>query len=384
MDRVVARVSAGWRLAGLATAALASTLLIACAPHSGGAWNTHSAAAYLDRRESWWAGWSHAARERHTFCVSCHTSIPYALARPALTRVLDESPDSVRVEQQLVADVTRRVRLWSTVRPYYPDQAVASRGTEAVLNAVVLVAADSHDDRLSPDTQLALREMWALQEGAGASAGAWPWIEFNNEPWEAYDSAYYGAALAALAVGMAPADYRDRPEIQTGLARLRDYLNRAFASQSTLNRVDALWASTYVPGLLDPANRAAVIREVWSKQRADGGWCVAQVVGNWARHDGTREPMQSDGYATGLIALALERSGVPRTDPRLAHALAWLIAQQHPWSGGWNAASLNKRRNWLLDRAAPFMDDAATGFAVLALTDRPPAERRLAQSGAAR
>ena len=48
------------------------------------AWDAGAAAAYLDQRVDWWSGWETAARERGTFCVSCHTTGPYGLARPLL------------------------------------------------------------------------------------------------------------------------------------------------------------------------------------------------------------------------------------------------------------------------------------------------------------
>jgi D-alanine-D-alanine ligase len=51
-------------------------------------WDRQAAAAYLDGRMGWWAGWPSAARDHETFCVSCHTSLPYALARPALRAAL--------------------------------------------------------------------------------------------------------------------------------------------------------------------------------------------------------------------------------------------------------------------------------------------------------
>jgi squalene-hopene/tetraprenyl-beta-curcumene cyclase len=42
-------------------------------------WSPKAAAAYLDRRADWWMGWQGAARDHGTFCVSCHTALPYAL-----------------------------------------------------------------------------------------------------------------------------------------------------------------------------------------------------------------------------------------------------------------------------------------------------------------
>ena len=45
-------------------------------------WSGKAAAAYLDGRMVWWMGWKVAARDHETFCVSCHTVVPYAMARP--------------------------------------------------------------------------------------------------------------------------------------------------------------------------------------------------------------------------------------------------------------------------------------------------------------
>ena len=45
-------------------------------------WNLQKAAAYLDQRADWWMNWPRAARDHETFCISCHTAVPYALSRP--------------------------------------------------------------------------------------------------------------------------------------------------------------------------------------------------------------------------------------------------------------------------------------------------------------
>ena len=47
-------------------------------------WDAKAAANYLDGRAEWWTTWQNAARDRGTFCMSCHTTLPYALARPTL------------------------------------------------------------------------------------------------------------------------------------------------------------------------------------------------------------------------------------------------------------------------------------------------------------
>src|SRR5580704_3331607 len=58
-------------------------------------WDPKAAAAYLDQREVTWMEWIGAARDQNTFCVACHTSIPYLLARPALRKTLAEGGLSV-------------------------------------------------------------------------------------------------------------------------------------------------------------------------------------------------------------------------------------------------------------------------------------------------
>jgi squalene-hopene/tetraprenyl-beta-curcumene cyclase len=49
-----------------------------------------AATAYLDSRLDWWLHWPNAVRDHDTSCVSCHTALPYALARPALRAALNE------------------------------------------------------------------------------------------------------------------------------------------------------------------------------------------------------------------------------------------------------------------------------------------------------
>src|SRR5271166_1237952 len=74
-------------------------------------WDPKAAAAYLDQREATWMAWPSAARDHDTFCVSCHTSLPYILSRPALRDALAENAPSIG-ERKLLDDVTKRVRLW--------------------------------------------------------------------------------------------------------------------------------------------------------------------------------------------------------------------------------------------------------------------------------
>ena len=338
-------------------------------------WDQRAAAAYLDRRAGWWMEWPKAARDHETFCVSCHTAVPYALSRPALRKALAEEAPSA-IERRLLDNVTKRVRLWKEVAPFYSDadrgvhKTVESRGTESVLNALILASNDAQNGQLSHDTRTALDNMWAEQQATGNKKGAWLWLRFANEPWEADDSDYYGATLAAVAAGTAPENYRARPEIQNNVKMLRDYLNRECAAQTTINRVVLLWASAKVPGLLDPERQKAIINEVLGKQQADGGWSLSSLVGGWKREDGTPQEVKSDGYATGLITFALQQAGIPRENAQQKQGLAWLEGNQSKTEGFWLAYSLNKdKEHHLTPATALFMSDAATAYAVLALTE---------------
>src|ERR1700685_4410140 len=100
-------------LAALATASCSHP-----APKVSNSWEPKTAAAYLDYREGWWMGWQGAARDHGTFCVSCHTALTYALARPALRATLGEQGPSAN-ERALIENVTKRVRLGKDTGPYY-------------------------------------------------------------------------------------------------------------------------------------------------------------------------------------------------------------------------------------------------------------------------
>src|SRR6516162_5550871 len=75
-----------------------------------------AAASYLDGRLDWWLHWPNAARDHDSSCVSCHTALPYALARPALRRALEEA-EMPPPERMMLASVVKRVRFWKEVEP---------------------------------------------------------------------------------------------------------------------------------------------------------------------------------------------------------------------------------------------------------------------------
>lgn len=362
---------------GLTLVVLAGVVMLVAATRAAvedsPSWNPKHAAAYLDGRAEWWSTWPNAARDHDTFCVSCHTAAPYAIGRPALRALLKESAPSPQ-ERRLHENVARRVTLWNEVAPFYSDQTRGipktseSRGTESVLNALVLSTRDAEAGAMSTEGRQAFTNMWALQMLAGDLKGGWAWLNFHYEPWEAPASPYFGASLAAIAVGTAPGGYASSAEAKDGIVRLRDYLGKGAASESLFNRLMILWASTKLDGVISGAERDGIVQSALSAQLPDGAWSLPSL-GSWTRVDKTAIVASADGFATALAVLSLQQSGVPAAKDAVDRGLAWLRANQNATTGQWPSISLNKDRDPNSDPGR-FMSDAATAYAVLALSQK--------------
>ena len=331
-------------------------------------WNAEAAALYLDARAATWKSHQKTQRSHDTACISCHTGLPYLLARPELRRALGGDATWPEPEKALVADVEKRVRLWSEVEPWYShtqDKVLESKGTEAVLNALVLALRDRERGALSPLTRQALEHMWREQRLDGPEKGGWRWLAFGLAPWETRESEIWGASLAALAVRTAPA-YASEASAQGPAKLLADYLRRKVSEPlNRHSRLGLLWASTYWPGLLSPSDETTITTEILSVQRSDGGFSLEQL-GRWERGDGSPAPEGGDGYATGLVTYVLLRRSDATLRPAIDRGLTWLKTHQDP-EGSWPAASANLSRKNDDAFVRFFMRDAASGYAILAL-----------------
>jgi len=353
-------------------------------------WDARAAAQYLDQRQGWWESWPRSARDHGTVCVSCHTALPYALARPELRGVLHESDVGV-TEQKLFGDVVTRVRAWNEMKPFYGDttpggraKAIESRGTEAVLNALILASRDERSGVVSPEARQAFANMFALQQKAGDDTGTWAWLNFGLRPWESNTSPYFGAALAAIAIGIEPQNFAANLEIQPNVALLRTYLRehldqplwRRFLRRDDpelFNRAMLLWASAKLPALISRDEQHAMVAALYEAQEPNGAWRLTSL-GHWRSAMSAPADSAGDGFATGLVAYALERAGIAPSEPHVGRALAWLATHQDPATGMWHTSSLNKQRDPATN-VGKFMSDAATGYAVLALTGGAPKTR---------
>lgn len=375
-------------------------LILACwtacagtAPERPMAWPA-SAARYLDDRIDIWFV---KAKKLHTgdiqtSCVSCHTVAPYALARPALRRAAGVKAPTPQ-EDRLLRETLLRVATYKSHEPLYKSKETESRGSEAVLNLVVLVAelTPANHASLAEPLRKAFEELWAAQR----SDGAWDWLDFGNEPYESADSVYYSAALAAIAVGSADGYHSINETDSIGIAKIKSYLRANYVSQNLYNKTWLLLASARLVDLLSAEQASALAAELCRQQNADGGWSLYKLgPWTWSKKSAPYGPpgrpdvpllCQSDAYATGLVTYALQEAAVPGVASAVQPARIWLQSNHRPWDidqhrwDCWRTFSLNHDREHGGDEGDSwprmFMSDAATAFAALALlaSDGSPA-----------
>lgn len=351
------------------------------------AWDRQAAAKYLDDRMDLWFVKARKLQtgEGKTSCVSCHITVPYVLARPALREATDVGQPTPQ-EAKLLDETLRRVDTYEHHEALSASKHEESRGSEAVLNVLILASAQARQNDPLPGgaTRRALNELWAAQR----ADGAWNWLDTGMEPYESSDSVYYGAALAAIAVGTA-AGYEESAgqDVWGGIRKLRSYLNANYPEQNLYNKAWALLASTRLTGLLSHEQAVALAADFQRKQNADGGWSL-YLLGpwRWSKASPPYKPKgspdvavlaKSDPYATGLITYVLRQAKLPVAQSSLERATAWLEANQREYQVDenhwkcWRTYSLNFDTEHGGEDGEPwrrmFMSDAATAFAAMAL-----------------
>ncbi len=344
------------------------------------AWSKPEAASYLARRTSAWLTWGGSARGAGTACISCHTGLPLTLSLAALSRS-NSLNVAVTADAQLMGDVRKRVQDWAaiesatggqngTAQCFYTDKMPSSLGTESVMNAVALADYDHSRGRvmLGATTRLALEYMWQQQQ----PNGSWQWLEFGLSPWE-HDGVYYGASLAALAVGLAGPHYYHNSSVQPKVSVLKRFLHTGFDKARLHDATVCLLASTYLPGLVTKPERDELVKRLELAENADGGWSLHSLgtVGSqqsqWSNPGTYPSNSVSDGYATGLVIWTLKRLRLPGTAPTIERGIQWLVT--HEQHGSWPADYINGLRD-PHTMEGRFMRDASSGYAVLALQAR--------------
>ena len=163
--------------------------------------------------------------------------------------------------------------------------------------------------------------MWTISAGR-----AWNWFDCNLPPME--DDDYYGTALAAVAVGHAPDNYKSTEAARKGIRRLRDYL-RATPAPHLHHRALLLWASTGIDGLMDAKETRADDRRLAGKATPRGR-LEPDLARSIERRDGTPNPDDApgDGYGTGYVVYVLRQSGMPTDAEPIRRGIAWLKRHQ--------------------------------------------------------
>lgn len=287
--------------------------------------------------------------------LSCHTTHPYLFSRPHL--------GTSAVADELYAALTSRVGFdgpWAKQTPWYgqdgSQKARESLGSEAVLNAVTLALHDQARGRApTPTTLRAVERMWEAQR----SDGGFHWLDFGLEPWEAGNETW-GAAMAALAAGLVGAE-------TAGTESLRKFL-KSRQSPTLHDRLAILWASTAMSGLADSDTLRDTFDAVVAAQAPSGGWSNAALIGSLPETG-------VDAYATAFATFVLctfenagrETGTVAPNQTAIGAGLTWLRKHQSS-KGSWETTSANRESA----RGARFMTDAATAYAVLALTRCAP------------
>lgn len=322
--------------------------------------SVEKALAYLNDASTAWNG--------QRKCVACHTNGIYMTMRPALRKQLGEPDPREREFFVNVLAAKQKEAATNLQKGTTPEQ--------IIYLAAGLAEWDRHvTGKLSPETDAALRLMFRVQrkEGMWRALDCWP-------PYESDE--YHPATVAAMAVAAAPGwlDHLTDAEAKVGVERLRTYL-RETPPPHDYARVLLLWAAGRMPDLLSDAKRRELIDLLTSKQRADGGWSIRVFAqpeqwgkGNRAeflRSEPEFADPPSDGHMTGLAVIVLRESGLPKDDPRLVKAVAWLKSNQRS-SGRWWTKSLNTEQYH-------FITYSGTAFPLwaLALCDELPSLTKL-------
>ena len=295
------------------------------------------AAEYLDRSAFNWI--------KTKNCATCHTNLFYMVARPALHSIQKDSGEVRSFYEDYL-----KVR-WQTNKPKEADGFwPIVVGTGLTFNDVQTTG--KHSDVAREVLDL----MWKVQR----ADGGWNWPHCDYAPMEIDD--HYGVTVAALTIGIAPDEYKNRPQSRAGLDKLRTYFKNN-PPLSLHHRAMLSWCSVRIEGIATEVERQQTLKELLALQLEDGGWSTAGFLTDWkglARGD--NEPLHtktSDGYGTGLNIVIARELGVPANDPRLQRGVQWIKTHQRE-SGKWFTLSP-------VNDAGNLISNVGSAYVVLAL-----------------
>jgi len=233
----------------------------------------------------------------------------------------------------------------------YQEKEIASLQRKLTPTKIAYLAAglaewDLHvSGKLSPETNQALRLMFAVQaeDGSWGNIDCWPPFESSN-----FQSATVAAMAAATAPGWLSENMKDKT-MAASFEKMKRYLTDTELPHDYA-RLLLLWTATQIPGMISEERQKTLQQMIWKHQHADGGWSIRDFSepdkwGKGNRAEKLRAEPEfanppSDGHMTGLSILVLRACGIPSDDPRIKKSLNWLLANQRE-SGRWWTRSLN-------------------------------------------
>jgi squalene-hopene/tetraprenyl-beta-curcumene cyclase len=344
------------------------TQLVACQKSSwlvrSPAQDTGLALNYMDDRMR---DWLNVGRTHSGQCLSCHTSVPYAMARPAFGQT--EELENVR------KIVEERVKIYKNegidspnLKPWY-DYPKESFSTESVANSITLIYMDKGEglgqEKLSKEAKASLDWAFEMQIKEGPKKGGFLWLDmFNLKPFEAKGGEMWGASMLAVAIGESPGNYKNNPMIQDNLKMLKEYLGREFNNHTLHEQLMVVWADHELGGgILTEAQIKQTIKKTLSNHK-EGGWSIHKLLGV----AGESTP---DGYATGMVTNILLKKGL-KEEVKVQNAVKWIRTSQNivstgvlpngsPSCGSWFGMSPNS------GEASTFFTDISTSYSMLTL-----------------
>jgi squalene-hopene/tetraprenyl-beta-curcumene cyclase len=298
-----------------------------------------AAAKYLDDGAHYWV------RERS--CLACHSTGVYVVERSALTKQLGKPSDEVL--RDFIASVPKN--------PGKPGDDAAT----SVWRSSGLASWDRHvAGKLSEHTDRSLRHTVMILP----DDNMYNTIKLIEIP---YITTRFELTVQALrAMVTAPGWLANLTD--AGLLARVERIKKMLRDHQPINDYELalkLQVANLMPDLVSREEREAAIAMLWRKQQPDGGWSTRRMSDllRWRLevHPPTeRQPWkeamdpkvvalirnlpdaanpESDPYMTAFAIVLLRESGVPASDTRIRHGIAWLKETQRV-SGRWWMYSL--------------------------------------------
>ena len=274
-------------------------------------------------------------------CVSCHADHLNGMA------VAAARPLGIQADYELEA---RQSNTTATLRGSIEQQLFQvqdpSAGVDAMEFSILQIAAAKLDQKLSTDSLV--HHIAGMQR----KEGDWPnYGSAVRPPLEDGGFSHTAKGIRVLRIYPIPGRHAEFQERVDRAAKWLEGAEPRTTEDRTMQILGIFWA-----GRKAPADR---MRQLLSKQRADGGW-------------GQTDNLASDAYATGETLWALHESGMPASDPVYARGVDFLLRTQKD-DGTWHVVTRALAFQPYFQSGFPhdhdqWISQAGTAMAAIALT----------------